>query len=224
MPLPPPWRNDPVCDPPSEAVYLRDEDTGQVWSPTPLPARADAPYVIHHGLGYTLFKHHSHHIKHEMKVFAVSDASVKIVQLKLGNTTSRMRRINITYYAEWVLGATRENMAHYIVPEFESNCFALLAHNPYNQDFGERVAFLAATRELQGLTADRAEFLGPLGSYAHPDALDRVGLTASVQAGADPCAAIQLLLWIPPHETKEVTFLLGQGSDRTDALRLITHY
>jgi len=219
-----PWRNDPVCDPPSEAVYLRDEDTGQVWSPTPLPARADAPYIIRHGLGYTLFEHHSHHIKHEMKVFAVSDASVKIVQLKLGNTTSRMRRINITYYAEWVLGATRENMAHYIVPEFESNRFALLAHNPYNQDFGERVAFLAATRELQGLTADRAEFLGPLGSYARPNALDRVGLTASVQAGADPCAAIQLLLWIPPHETKEVTFLLGQGADRADALRLIAHY
>ncbi|MBI5954738.1 MAG: hypothetical protein HY865_24025 [Chloroflexi bacterium] len=219
-----PWRNDPVCDPPSEAIYLRDEDTGQVWSPTPLPARADAPYIIRHGLGYTRFEHHSHHIRHEMKVFAVPDAPVKIVQLKLGNTTSRMRRINITYYAEWVLGATRENMAHYIVPEFESDRFALLAHNPYNQDFGERVAFLAATRELQGLTADRAEFLGPLGSYARPDALDRVGLTASVQAGADPCAAIQLLLWIPPHEEKEVTFLLGQGADRADALRLITHY
>jgi cyclic beta-1,2-glucan synthetase len=110
------------------------------------------------------------------------------------------------------------------VPEFEPNCFALLAHNPYNFDFGKRVAFLAATRELQGLTTDRAEFLGPLGSYVRPDALDRVGLTASTQAGSDPCAAMQLLLWLAPNETKEVTFLLGQGADRADALRLIAEY
>jgi cyclic beta-1,2-glucan synthetase len=219
-----PWHNEPVCDPPSEAIYLRDEDTSQVWSPTPLPARADAPYIIRHGMGYTIFEHRSHQLEQEMKVFAATNAPIKIVQLKLTNTTSRTRRINITYYAEWVLGNMRENMAQYIVPEFASNCFALLAHNPYNHDFGTRVAFLAATRELQGLTTDRAEFLGPLGNYAHPDALERVGLTANVQAGTDPCAVMQLLLWLAPNETKEATFLLGQGEDRADALRLITHY
>lgn len=219
-----PWHNDPVSDPPSEAIYLRDEDTGQVWSPTPLPARANAPYIIRHGMGYTIFEHTSHQLEQEVKVFAAPNAPIKIVQVKLKNSTSRVRRINITYYAEWVLGNTRENMAQYIVPEFASNCFALLAHNPYNHDFGKRVAFLAATRELQGLTTDRAEFLGSLGSYARPDALERVGLTASVHAGTDPCAALQLLLWLAPNETKEVTFLLGQGEDRADALRLIADY
>ncbi|MGH2522653.1 MAG: glucoamylase family protein, partial [Anaerolineales bacterium] len=42
-----PWSNDPVSDPPGEAIYLRDDDTGEVWSPTPLPvrSRADGPYV-----------------------------------------------------------------------------------------------------------------------------------------------------------------------------------
>ncbi len=55
-----PWRNDPVSDSPSEAIYLRDEDTGQIWSPTPLPARADAPYLIRHGAGYSIFEHSSH--------------------------------------------------------------------------------------------------------------------------------------------------------------------
>jgi cyclic beta-1,2-glucan synthetase len=219
-----PWHNDPVSDPPSEAIYLRDEDAGQVWSPTPLPARANAPYRIRHGMGYTIFEHYSHQLEQELKVFAASDAPIKIVQLRLRNTTSRIRRINVTYYAEWVLGSTRENMARYIVPEFASNCFALLAHNPYNQDFGKRVAFLAATRELQGLTTDRAEFIGSLGNYAQPEALERVGLNASVQAGTDPCAAMQLLIWLAPNETKEVTFLLGQGEDRADALRLIAHY
>jgi cyclic beta-1,2-glucan synthetase len=219
-----PWSNDPVSDPPSEAIYLRDEDTGQIWSPTPLPARVDAPYLIRHGIGYSIFEHRSHQLDQSLKVFAVPDAPVKIAQLKLKNTSARTRRINITYYAEWVLGTTREQTAPYIVPEFASHNFALLASNPYNQDFGKRVAFLAATREIQGLTTDRTEFLGPLGNYARPDALERVGMTASARAGSDPCATLQLLLWLAPGETKEVTFLLGQGADRADALRLISKY
>ena len=139
-----PWRNDPVSDPPSEAIYLRDEDTGQIWSPTPLPARADAPYLIRHGAGYSVFEHASHGLFQNMLVFVAPEEPVKVIQLKLRNTTKRMRRINVTYYAEWVLGVARENTAAYITPEFDSNSFALLARNGYNTDFGQRVAFLAA--------------------------------------------------------------------------------
>jgi len=219
-----PWRNDPVSDPPSEAIYLRDEDTGQIWSPTPLPARADAPYLIRHGAGYSVFEHASHGLEQNMSVFVVPDEPVKIIRLKLRNATKRMRRINVTYYAEWVLGAARENTAAHIAPEFASNYFALLARNLYNTDFGQRVAFLASTREPTGVTTDRREFLGNLGSYTRPAALERVGLTPRVESGIDPCAAFQSLLWLQPGETKEVTFLLGQGADRADAERLISHY
>ena len=219
-----PWRNDAVSDTPSEAIYLRDEDTGQIWSPTPLPARANAPYLIRHGAGYSIYEHTSHGLEQNMRVFIVPDEPLKVVQLKLHNTTKRMRRINVTYYAEWVLGTTHENTSAYIVPEFVSGQFALLARNTYSMDFGERVAFLASTREPHGVTTDRTEFLGKHGSYDRPAALERVGLTPNVQAGGDPCAALQLLLWLQPGETKEVTFLLGQGADRADTERLISHY
>ncbi|RPJ25897.1 MAG: cellobiose phosphorylase, partial [Chloroflexi bacterium] len=219
-----PWRNDPVSDPPSEAIYLRDEDTGEIWSPTPLPARADAPYLIRHGAGYSTFEHASHGLEQNVYIFVVPDEPVKIVQLKLHNATKRMRRVNVTYYAEWVLGVTRESTAAYIAPEFASNYFALLARNLYNTDFGQHVAFLASTREPTGVTTDRTEFLGELGSYIRPAALERVGWTPRLEAGADPCAVLQSLLWLQPGETKEITFLLGQGTDRADAERLISHY
>ena len=219
-----PWRNDPVSDPPSEAIYLRDEDTGQIWSPTPLPARADAPYVVRHGAGYSTYSHNSHGLEQNMSVFVVPDEPVKVVQLSLRNATGRMRRVNVTYYAEWVLGVSREGTAAYIAPEFASQHFALLARNPYNAEFGQRVAFLASTREPTGVTTDRREFLGELGSYIRPAALERVGLTARVEAGADPCGVLQCLLWLQPGETKEITFLIGQGADRADAERLIGHY
>jgi cyclic beta-1,2-glucan synthetase len=219
-----PWRNDPVSDPPSEAIYLRDEDNGQLWSPTPLPTRADAPYLIRHGAGYSMFEHASHGLSQNVRVFAVPDEPVKIVQLKLENLTSHTRRINITYYAEWVLGTRRDITAQYVIPEFDSRNFALLARNPYNTEFAQNTAFLAATRELQWVTTDRTEFLGRLGNYTHPASLGRVGLSANLQPGADPCAAMQVLLWLAPGESKEVTFLLGQGTDRANTEKLIAHY
>ncbi len=219
-----PWRNDPISDPPSEAIYLRDEATGQIWSPTPLPARADAPYLIRHGAGYSIFEHASHGLEQSVTIFVAPEEPVKIVRLKLRNATKRMRRITVTYYAEWVLGVSRENTAAYIAPEFLSNYFALLARNLYNTDFGEHVAFLASTREPTGVTASRAEFLGELGNYIRPAALERVGLTPRLETGIDPCAVLQSLLWLQPGETKEITFLLGQGTDHADAERLISHF
>jgi cyclic beta-1,2-glucan synthetase len=219
-----PWRNDPLTDPPSEAIYLRDEDTGEVWSPTPLPARADAPYLVRHGAGYSSFEHNSHGFEQALQVFAVTDGPLKIARLRLTNRSGRARRLVVTYYAEWVLGTAHEDTAQYIIPEFVSADNALLVHNPYNQDFGAERAFLAASRELHALTSDRTEFLGQIGSYALPAALQRVGLSASANPGGDPCSAMQVLLWLAPGESKEVSFLLGQGADRETALSLVARF
>ncbi|RLC86854.1 MAG: hypothetical protein DRJ03_07595 [Chloroflexi bacterium] len=230
-----PWRNDSVSDAPGEALYLRDEETAQVWSPTPLPANSPAPYhsikgseaapyLIRHGAGYSTFEHHSHGLKQRLCLFVVPDAPVKVIQLRLENTWNRMRRITATFYAEWVLGADRDAHQQYVIPEFDAASNGLLARNPYNQEFGERVAFAVAGKELHGLTADRAEFLGRGGDLGHPAALERIGLSGAVEAGSDPCAALQIHIDLPPGEAQEVFFLLGQGADRDESLRLIEQY
>jgi cyclic beta-1,2-glucan synthetase len=218
------WRNDPVSDTPSEALYLRDEETGLVWSPTPLPAPVSAPHLIRHGAGYSMFEHNSHGLRQQLCLFAAPDAPVKLVRLRLENTWNRNRRITATYYAEWVLGPDRDVHQQHIVPDFDAGLYALLARNPYNEEFGERVAFLAASKEPHGLTADRTEFLGRCGSFRCPAALDRVGLANIVRAGLDPCAALQVHVWLPPGEAQEVVFLLGQGANLEETRRLIKQY
>ncbi|KPK94958.1 MAG: hypothetical protein AMJ88_02620 [Anaerolineae bacterium SM23_ 63] len=219
-----PWRNDPVRDEPAEAVYLRDEETGQFWSPTPSPAGTLSPYMIQHGAGYSIFEHHSHGLKQQLRVFSPPDAPVKVIVLRLENMWHRHRRITATYYAEWVLGSDRDETQQYVVTEFEPENQTLLASNSYNADFGERVAFVSASKELHGLTTDRTEFLGRMGSLAYPAALTRVGLASAVEAGLDPCAAIQLHIELLPGEAKEVYFLLGEGPDRQGALQLARYY
>jgi cyclic beta-1,2-glucan synthetase len=219
-----PWRNDPVSDMPGEALYLRDEETAGVWSPTPLPAPAPAPYLVRHGAGYSVFEHCSHGLKQRLCLFAVRDAPVKVVQLRLENTWNRSRRITATFYAEWVLGTVRDITQQYIAPEFNAANKALLATNTYSQEFGERVAFVAASKEPHGLTADRAEFLGRNGRYDRPAGLDRIGLAGTVRSGLDPCAVLQLHLDMQPGEVQEVFFLLGQGASRKQALKLVRQY
>jgi cyclic beta-1,2-glucan synthetase len=216
-----PWRNDPVTDMPGEAVYLRDEETGLVWSPTPMPAGADTAHVIHHGAGYTIFESQSHGLNQTLRLFAAPDAPVKIAHLRLQNLWERPRRITVTYYAEWVLGTTRAAQQTHIMPEFDPDKNALLAANRFNTEFGERVAFLAANKKPHGVTADRTEFLGRLGSLRAPAALGRIGLASTVNAGQDPCAAIQLHVDLAPGAAEEVFFLLGEGANRTESLALI---
>ncbi|MGH2537848.1 MAG: GH36-type glycosyl hydrolase domain-containing protein, partial [Candidatus Promineifilaceae bacterium] len=218
------WRNDPVSDAPAEALYLRDEETAEVWSPTPQPRPAEAPYQVRHGAGYTIFEHHSHGLKQRLRVFVAPDAPVKLLQLRLENVWRRPRRLTATFYAEWVLGALRAISSPYLIPGFHPPAQALLAHNPYNPDFSQAVAFAAASKELHGLTADRAEFLGRLGSLGAPAALGRIGLSGRVEAGADPCAALQLHLDLPAGAAEEVYFFIGQGHDRDEALACLERF
>ncbi|MHB8750294.1 MAG: GH36-type glycosyl hydrolase domain-containing protein [Aggregatilineales bacterium] len=219
-----PWRNDPVSDTPGEALYLRDEETGIVWSPTPLPSRDSEPYLVRHGAGYSIFQHHSQGLKQHLQLFIAPDAPVKIIKLRLENAWSRPRRVTITYYAEWVLGVARSTSQSYTVSEFDHDSGALLARNAYNAEFGGSVAFLAANKAPHGLTTDRTEFLGRMGNLNRPAALDRVGLASTVGAGLDPCAALQLHVDLPVGGSEEVFFLIGQGKDKANALQLVHHY
>ncbi|MGB8212135.1 MAG: glucoamylase family protein [Anaerolineales bacterium] len=218
-----PWRNDPVTDMPGEALYLRDEETGLVWSPTPMPAGAETLHVIRHGAGYSVFESQSHGLHQNLRLFAAPDAPVKIVHLRLQNLWKRPRRVTVTYYAEWVLGTTRDTNQAYIMPEFVPDAHALLATNRYNSEFSERVAFLAASKKPHGVTADRTEFLGRMGSLRSPAALGRIGLASKVNAGLDPCAAIQLHIDLAPGAVEEVFFLIGEGANREESLALIGH-
>ncbi len=85
-----PWHNDPVSDPQSEAIYLRDEESGAVWTPTALPIREKDAYRARHGQGYTVFEHNSHAIGQELTVFVPVAADgagdpVKVYRLRLRN-------------------------------------------------------------------------------------------------------------------------------------------
>ena len=219
-----PWSNDPVSDVAGEALFLRDEETGMVWSPTPAPAPAPTAYQVTHGFGISEWRCRWRGLDQRLRVGVAPEDPVKWIRLRVRNLWSRPRRLTATYYAEWVLGTTRTISAAHIVPEYEAQRGALLARNPWNSEFAERVAFLTASRAPHGLTADRAEFLGREGDLRSPAALRRWGLSGRVEPGDDACAAYQVHLDLEPDSETEVVFALGQGRDREHALALLSRW
>ncbi len=219
-----PWSNDPVCDPTGEALYLRDEETGEVWTPTPLPSGTNQTYRIKHGAGYSTFENNSHGLRQILTLFSSPEDPVKIIHLKVENNLAYNRRITATQYVEWVLGTKHASSMTYIIPEYDSDLECLFATNPYNAEFGERVAFLIASKTIHGLTADRTEFLGRGGTPAFPVALHRLGLETRITPGEDPCAVLQVHLDLLPGGIEEIYFVLGEGINKEHAITLVKKY
>jgi cyclic beta-1,2-glucan synthetase len=220
-----PWSNDPLVDPSGQILYLRDQSSGAVWTPTPLPIREREPYVIRHGAGYTRYEHTSHELEQTLRVFVPPDEPVLVARLTLRNRTSRTRRISAYWYAEWTLGISRDQAQAYVVAEYDSEVQAVLARNTYNPEFGQRVAFAALDQPLAGFTVNRSEFLGRNGTPVKPR-VPELGARMSGTRGEalDACAALATEIRLAPGEEKELVCLLGQGRDAPDARQIIERF
>ncbi len=221
-----PWHNDPVCDPSGEAFYLRDEESGQFWSPTPLPRRGATPYVSRHGFGYSVFEHSEGGIRSELWVYVATDAAVKFCVLKLRNVSGRPRRLSATGYVEWVLGDLRPKSAMHVTTAIDPYSGALYASNTYNAEFPNRVAFFDVDAADRSVTCDRAEFIGRNGSLENPAAMARSHLSGKLGSGLDPCAAIQVRFDLADGQGREIVFRLGLGGEggHLDANHLVQRF
>ncbi|MFC7095227.1 GH36-type glycosyl hydrolase domain-containing protein [Jeongeupia naejangsanensis] len=219
-----PWHNDPVGDACGEALYLRDEETGYVWSPTPLPVAADAAYVVRHGFGYSVFETLVDGIRSALWVYVAQDAAIKFTVLRISNESGQSRQLSATGYVEWVLGDLPAKSAMHVTTEINPLNGALYARNPYSAEFAERVAFFDVDDPRRHISGDRTEFLGRNGTLQHPIAMRRTRLSGKVGAGLDPCAAIRVSFDLAAGQTHEIVFRLGIGRDTEDAGKLVHRF
>jgi cyclic beta-1,2-glucan synthetase len=217
-----PWRNDPVMDPPGEAMYVRDDESGRLWSATPLPAGGGRPYTVRHGLGYSAYEHSRDGIESRLTVFVAAAEPVKVFRLALRNTSKRRRQVSVTLYAEWVLGENRERTGLHLVTRREPATGALVASNAFRDAFAGRVAFLDLFGgESRTLTGDRIEFIGRNGTLALPAALTRDALSNRTGAAMDACGAIQVRVTLEPSATETVIGLLGEAASDDEVVTLV---
>ncbi|MDN4039039.1 GH36-type glycosyl hydrolase domain-containing protein [Massilia sp. YIM B02443] len=211
-----------------EAFYLRDEDSGMVWSPTPWPAPSSQPYLTRHGFGYSVFEHRHQGIGSTLRTFVPLDAPLRYTVLTLRNDSDAPRRLSATGYVDWLLDDANNADATtglQVVTEPDLASGALLARNAFGAGFADKVAFFHVDGEQVASTCDREEFVGRHGDLARPEGLKRAGLSGRSGAALDPCAALQVALTLAPGETRELVFVLGvAGPASLDASRMVQQH
>ena len=218
------WHNDPICDSSGEALYIRDEETGAFWSPTPLPARGRSGYVCRHGFGYSVFEHYEAGIASELFTYVAMDAPVKFVVVKLRNQSKRARSLSLTGYWELVLGEWRQANLMHIVSETDPHSGALFAHNAYGRECANRVVFAHVSERERSVSGSRTEFIGRNGSLASPAAMRRKRLSGRTGAGLDPCAAIQTRIELAAGQEREIVFVFGAARNADEARNFIQRF
>ncbi len=108
-----PFDNDPVAEGTAEAIFVRDDDTGETWgaTPSPLPRRPGDAWQVRHGAGITSFDRVTRRLRQRLEVFVFPDAPVKASVLTITNASTRPRRLSLFGYNAWLLGPPRAGSA-----------------------------------------------------------------------------------------------------------------
>ena len=219
-----PLSNDPRADTPGEVLYLRDESTAEFWTPTPAPLGNDAACTVTHSKGFTRWQRQCHGLEQILDVWVSVDDPIKLLRLRLKNQLPQQRRLTATFYAEWLFGALGSRVRPHVVCEYDASLHAILAGNPWNADFAERIGFVSASKAPQSVTGDRFEFLGSEGDVRRPAGLQHMSLGGHFAPGVDACAGYQVHIDLAPGEDAEVVFMLGQGAQRAEMRHLVKRY
>jgi N,N'-diacetylchitobiose phosphorylase len=224
-----PWYNDPVSDPHGEACYLRDEDSGAVWSPLPGPRPAPCDYEAHHGFGYSRFPCTYNALEQESTLFVPRYDPVRILCLRVTNRSAAPRRLSALSYQRLVLGTLPVSPSP-VVTAFDGERQLLRAVNPSAGEFAGATVFACARLEGTRLeestfSCDRAAFLGVHGDPSDPAPL-RSGapLDGACGEGLEPCFAQQLRFTLAPGQTAECLFLFGECLDEAELTQLVARY
>lgn len=218
-----PWNNDFVIDGSGEAFYIRDENTGKFWSPQPQPVMGSTPYIVRHGMGYSVWEHAEQGIYTETSVFVPQNEPIKVILIKVRNDSGAKRNLSVSGFVEWTLGELRDRTSPNIVTDSElgANSNAIIARNAYHMDFGNYVGFFSVVGHKATVTGDRSEFIGFNRTLGKPAAMERSHLSGTVGAALDPCGAIMVPIEIEDGKSIEVAFVLGAHRSKDSAMDLI---
>ncbi|HYA48771.1 MAG TPA: hypothetical protein VEG35_03645, partial [Burkholderiales bacterium] len=218
--------NDVPPDRPGKYIYVKDRDSGEVWSLTWQPIGRDAAaYRVRHGFGYTVAESAVAGIAGSVVFFVPADDDREVWRASLVNTAPRARRLSVVGYVEFALGHALIDLInqcddqHFNRVYFDRRLNALFATKTYwvtesrgtqqqeNKEW-DRWAFFTVNRPVSAYESLRERFIGPFRSESNPAALEG-GLTSKDTDFGNAVGALQVDLELPPGGSEGLIFSLG---------------
>ncbi len=219
--------NDVPPDRPGKYIYIKDLDSGEIWSLTwqPVGREPASAYRTAHGFGYTRAEAEVAGIASSVLFFVPLDDDREIWHASLRNASGRARRLAVTGYVEFALGHALIDLInqcddqHFNRVHFDRELNALFATKTYwvtetrgtqhqeNKEW-DRWAFFTVNRPVTAYETLRERFIGPFRSESNPAALEG-GLSSKDTDYGNAVGAIQAEIELLPGESTDVIFSLG---------------
>ncbi len=231
------WQQDFAQDTSGKFLYVRDSESGALWSLSPAPVWEDGDaYACRHGIGSTTFEAAHHGIESEWTLFAHENETVELWIVKLKNASLRPRALELTGYLEWCCGVTpaprREFHKLFIETAREGNAVFGWNHmwdisnaqwGHWNTDFPYVSAF-GTTETVTDAEGEKAEFIGRNGTLRNPAALAREEWRGLFGRHYDPVTAMRSRIALAAGEEKTIGFAIAVERNRDDAAKSLAKW
>ena len=210
--------NDPLSSLTGEAIYVRDDQTGEFWSPLPVIGGINNSYEVRHGQGYSIYRAVRNGIITELRVTVDPVQPLKYFSVSLRNDTPVERALSVFGYFELLIGNTiKETGKHLSFALLSDHC--IIARQVRSNTFPDRRTAVGIVGGADHFTVSKKEFIGRFNDLRTPDALLRAQLSSLLETDGEPCAALSRSVRLAAGEALTVDFFLGEAhKDSIDAL------
>ena len=194
-------------------IYLRDKESGEIWSPTWMPTRSKLEeYTCRHGMGYTVIASSKADIHAEIRYFVPPGETLEIWDLTIMNNSDREREISAFSCIEFCLWDAHDDSTNFQrnlnIGEVEVED-DVIYHKTEYLERRNHFAYFACSETVVGYETQREAFLGPYRGWENPQVVENDQTGNSCRVGWSPVGVHHLKLSLNPGEQKRVVFLLG---------------
>jgi cellobiose phosphorylase len=202
-------------------IYLRDDDSGEFWSPSWQPTQGDLQdYSCRHGLGYSIIGSRYAGIRAETCYFVPLGENLEIWRVRVSNERSAAASVSLFSSVEFCLWEALEDntnfQRNYSIGQVEIED-GVIYHKSEYRERRDHFAYFACSEPLAGFDTQRDAFLGPYRGWDRPIVVERGRATDSEAHGWQPMGSHHVRLDLAAGETKEVVFVLGYSENPKDA-------
>jgi cellobiose phosphorylase len=201
-------------------IYLRDDESGEYWSPSWMPTCRDLEqYTCRHGMGYSTIGSKYRGISASTRYFVPLDETLEIWQLTLRNDRLTPAVISAFSLVEFCLWDAQDDATNFQrnfsigQVEIEDE---VIYHKTEYRERRDHFAWFACSDPLSGFDTQREAFLGPWRGWDKPVAVERGKSSNSHAHGWSPIGSHHVKLVLQPGETHQVVFVLGYHENAKD--------
>ncbi len=201
-------------------LYIRDDATGEFWSPSWQPTRHNAEgYVCRHGLGYSVIGSTFRGIRADTRYFVPLGENLEIWDLTLANLRDEPCDLSVFSAVEFCLWDAWDDATNFqrnfSTGEVEV-ADGVIYHKTEYRERRNHFAFFACSEPLAGFDTQREAFLGPYRGWDKPLVVERGRSANSVAHGWAPMGSHHVRVSLRPGEHRRVIFLLGYHENLPD--------